>query len=98
MNTHTSIWKKQVSLPIAMVAVTLTIVGSLIAFEHQTGLSASLRGNPVYNSLPVHSAATTPVIRRTASASSVKTMTKKAQTRARARARGHAAASRSSVR
>jgi len=97
-NTSTSIWKKQVSLPIAIVAIAVMIVGSLVAFEHQTGLSASIRSNPMYGSLPVHSAAPTAIIRRTANTSSVRTMTPNAKKRLRSRAKQHQAAQRSSAR
>lgn len=102
MQTHTtpSIWKREISMPMAVMAVALSVVASLAVFEQQTGLPASIRTNPVYGSLPVHSASTTsaaPVIRRTASTSSVKSLTKNAQRRLRMRARQHQAASRSSA-
>lgn len=96
-NTTTSFWKKQVSLPIAIAAIVVTIAGSMMAFEHQTGLSASIRSNPMYGSLPVHSAAPTAIIRRTAATSSVRALTTNAKKRLRMRAKQHNAAQRSSA-
>lgn len=98
MNTHTSVWKKDVGLPVIVAAVAVSIVASLLLFERVTGLSASVRGNPVYGTLPVHSAAPSQFIRRTASTSSMKSLTPNAQKRLRARARQHEAAQRSSAR
>lgn len=91
------LWKREVALPIALTAIALTLVASLAVFEHQTGLSASIRGNPVYGSLPTHSAASMPIMRRTASTSSVKSLMPNAQKRLRMRAIQHRAASRSSI-
>ncbi len=86
MNTHTqSFWKQQVSLPVAAMVMAISVVTTLAVFESQTGLPASIRSNPVYGSLPLHSAATTPVMRRAASTSSISSKSPSALNRLRKR-------------
>ena len=86
MNTHTqSFWKQQVSIPVAAMVMAISIVTTLAVFEHQTGLPASIRSNPVYGSLPVHSAAPAPVIRKTAATSSISSRSPSALNRLRKR-------------
>lgn len=72
MESHTqSFWKRETSGPIAAIAISLSLVASMAAFEYETGLPASIRSNSVYGSLPVHGAAPLPVLRRTAASSSI---------------------------
>jgi len=91
-----SFWKQQVSLPVAAMVMAISVVTTLAVFEHQTGLPASIRSNPMYGSLPVHSAAPTPVIRRAASTSSISSKSPSALRRLRKRVINHRAASASS--
>ena len=90
MNTNIpSIWKQQVSMPVAAMAIAISIVTTLAAFEHQTGLPASIRSGSVYGAMPVHGAAATSakpaVIRRTSSTSSMKSLSESAKKRLRGR-------------
>ncbi len=90
MNTNTqSFWKQQVSMPVAAMVMAISVVMTLAVFEGQTGLPASIRSTPVYGSLPVHSAATTPVIRRASSTSSVSSKSPNALRRLRKRVIQH---------
>lgn len=97
MNTNIpSFWKQQVSLPVAAMVMAISVVTTLAAFEQRTGLPASIRSNPVYGSLPVHSAAPTPVIRRASSTSSISSKSPNALRRLRKRVINHRAAKTSS--
>lgn len=88
-----SFWKQQVSMPVAAMVMAVSVVTTLAVFETQTGLPASVRSNPVYGSLPVHTAAPTPVIRRAASTSSISSRSTNALRRLRKRVINHKAAS-----
>jgi len=64
-------WKREISSPMAAIAISLSLVASMAAYEYETGLPASIRMNPVYGSLPVHGAAPLPVIRKSGASSSI---------------------------
>lgn len=86
MNTHIPFWRRQVSLPVAVTVLSVSIVGCLMMAEYQAGLSASIRSNEVYGALPSHGAAPLQLLRRTSS-SSASSLTPAAQRRMEARLR-----------
>ncbi len=72
MKTHTtSPWKQQVSLPIAVMTIAVSIVSTLAVFEQHTGLAASIRSNTIYGAMAMHPASPAPLFRRTSTTSSI---------------------------